>query len=186
MIHVFIDADNQSCKLAPFIFHYIQSTYRNKREDIFCWVAGNSDGKRLELWVDSLKEITLLNENIVVKKMPSIEDAADIQIIMWMSSIVEKNKKNSAITKDRIVIVSRDGLLIRTGHIINDLYKMDVSVIVSDNHFEIPKDKHSIPIILMPVRDNDEFYNRKLASVVDRFNSIEQNACATSPPLVAS
>jgi len=174
MIKVLIDADNQSYALAPFLFHFIQSSYQVSRRDIYCYVAGNSDGKRLQSWLDALKQLTIPDDHIQFKKVPSIEDAADIQLILWMQSIVTENQKTSAISRDRVLIASRDGLLIRAGQLLNDMYKIDVSVTVSDHSLlELPKENHCLPIIILPVKDNKECGDRRAASVIGRFDSID-------------
>jgi hypothetical protein len=176
MIKVLIDADNQSYALAPFLLHFLQSSHQLMRSDIHCYIAGNSDGKRLQSWLDALKQLTIPDEQIMFKKVPSIEDAADIQLIFWMQSIIDSNKKRSAISRDKVVIVSRDGLLIRAGQMLNEMYKIDVSIIASDHSMiELPKENHCLPIIILPVRDNKEYGDRRASSVIGRFDSMEHN-----------
>jgi hypothetical protein len=101
----YIDADNQSAaSINDLVAVFGAQSVR------FAAVAGNNHGAKVESWSKALQSVC---PDIIVtaRHVSSKKEAADISLIMELGANLERHLRD----QERIVIVSRDELLIGTG-----------------------------------------------------------------------
>ena len=148
-VHLLIDADNQPAKMAVPLMRFLKSF---GFQGMTPWVVGNGNGEHVSSWVEQLSTVSSVHCHRIV---PSIEDGADLMLTMFAGEIIAQHDPDKPL---QIIIVSRDGLLLRLAELIASIEKPNVSTMIAlaDTNRQSIEMQSNIPVLLIPTRNDSD------------------------------
>ncbi len=151
--HILIDADNQPARMVEPLLHHLYATGIEHQphlgHTLNVHIAGNGNGCHVERWRSAMEDQRLTIANNVV--VPSIADGADLYLSMIAGQLLARAHAGDRI---RIIIVSRDDLLIRLAQMINtasDLkQKAYAQIMCADSNCPNIPPTITVPFTLIP------------------------------------
>ncbi|GAB0154737.1 hypothetical protein [Marinobacterium sp. BA1] len=151
--HILIDADNQPARMVEPLMHHLYATgiehMPTLGHTLNVHIAGNGNGCHVERWHSAMEDRRLTITNSVV--VPSIADGADLYLSMIAGQLLARANASQRI---RIIIVSRDDLLIRLAQMINtaaDLkHKAYAQIMCADSNCPNMPPTITVPFTLIP------------------------------------
>jgi hypothetical protein len=151
--HILIDADNQPARMVEPLLHHLYATGIEHQpflgHTLNVHIAGNGNGCHVERWRCAMEDQRLTIANSVV--VPSIADGADLYLSMIAGQLLARAHAGDRI---RIIIVSRDDLLIRLAQMINtasDLkQKAYAQIMCADSNCPNIPPTITVPFTLIP------------------------------------